>query len=203
MSREALVLLVCCCDFRDGAERLIPSKSLRNAVIRAFPGLFCVLRMCAPRRAAAVVRPRGREKSADRRRRILISRLLIIRASVPRRKSPFPAYFKGFPAVSPLIPPYPAFLKYPVSPHFPKQVSAGVGPCCRAAAIGRAMEWPVSLARESFPPPFATAYITKPSQPIGREGFVLCNQITSCTVPYTFWSDNPDSSVRRRCRRRF
>lgn len=72
--------------------------------------------MCAPRRAAAVVRPRGREKSADRRRRILISRLLIIRASVPRWKSPFPAYFKGFPAVSPLIPPYPAFLKYPVSP---------------------------------------------------------------------------------------
>ena len=118
MSREALVLLVCCCDFRDGAERLIPSKSLRNAVIRAFPGLFRILRMCAPRRAAAVVRPRGREKSADRRRRILISRLLIIRASVPRRKSPFPAYFKGFPAVSPLIPPYPAFLKYPVSPHY-------------------------------------------------------------------------------------
>ena len=118
MSREALVLLVCCCDFRDGAERLIPSKSLRNAVIRAFPGLFRILRMCAPRRAAAVVRPRGREKSADRRRRILISRLLIIRASVPRRKSPFPAYFKGFPAVSPLIPPYPAFLKYPVSPQF-------------------------------------------------------------------------------------
>lgn len=117
MSREALVLLVCCCDFRDGAERLIPSKSLRNAVIRAFPGLFRILRMCAPRRAAAVVRPRGRKKSADRRRRILISRLLIIRASVPRRKSPFPAYFKGFPAVSPLIPPYPAFLKYPVSPH--------------------------------------------------------------------------------------
>ena len=116
MSREALVLLVCCCDFRDGAERLIPSKSLRNAVIRAFPGLFRILRMCAPRRAAAVVRPCGREKSADRRRRILISRLLIIRASVPRRKSPFPAYFKGFPAVSPLIPPYPAFLKYPVSP---------------------------------------------------------------------------------------
>lgn len=116
MSREALVLLVCCCDFRDGAERLIPSKSLRNAVIWAFPGLLCILRMCAPRRAAAVVRPRGREKSADRRRRILISRLLIIRASVPRRKSPFPAYFKGFPAVSPLIPPYPAFLKYPVSP---------------------------------------------------------------------------------------
>lgn len=118
MSREALVLLVCCCDFRDGAERLIPSKSLRNAVIRAFPGLLCILRMCAPRRAAAVVRPRGREKSADRRRRILISRLLIIRASVPRWKSPFPAYFKGFPAVSPLIPPYPAFLKYPVSPQY-------------------------------------------------------------------------------------
>ena len=116
MSRKALVLLVCCCDFRDGAERLIPSKSLGNAVIRAFPGLFRILRMCAPRRAAAVVRPREREKSADRRRRILISRLLIIRASVPRRKSPFPAYFKGFPAVSPLIPPYPAFLKYPVSP---------------------------------------------------------------------------------------
>ena len=116
MSREALVLLVCCCDFRDGAERLMPSKSLRNAVIRAFPGLFRILRMCAPRHAAAVVRPRERKKSADRRRRILISRLLIIRASVPRRKSPFPAYFKGFPAVSLLIPPYPAFLKYPVSP---------------------------------------------------------------------------------------
>lgn len=94
----------------------MPSKSLGNAVIRAFPGLFRILRMCAPRRAAAVVRPRGREKSADRRRRILISRLLIIRAAVPRRKSPFPAYFKGFPAISPLIPPYPAFLKYPVSP---------------------------------------------------------------------------------------
>ena len=122
MSREALVLLVCCCDFRDRAERLIPSKSLRNAVIRAFPGLFRILRMCAPRRAAAVVRPRGREKSADRRRRILISRLLIIRASVPRRKSPFPAYFKGFPAVSPLIPPYPAFLKYPVSPQAKKSL---------------------------------------------------------------------------------
>lgn len=121
MSRDALVLLVCCCDFRDGAERLIPSKSLRNAVIRAFPGLFRILRMCAPRRAAAVVRPRGREKSADRRRRILISRLLIIRASVPRRKSPFPAYFKGFPAVSPLFPPYPAFLKYPVSPQLNKE----------------------------------------------------------------------------------
>lgn len=121
MSREALVLLVCCCDFRDRAERLIPSKSLRNAVIWAFPGLLCILRMCAPRRAAAVVRPRGREKSADRRRRILISRLLIIRASVPRRKSPFPAYFKGFPAVSPLIPPYPTFLKYPVSPQVPRQ----------------------------------------------------------------------------------
>ena len=88
--------------------------------LRAFPGLFRILRMCAPRRAAAVVRPRGREKSADRRRRILISRLLIIRASVPRRKSPFPAYFKGFPAVSPLIPPYPTFLKYPVSPQRPK-----------------------------------------------------------------------------------
>ena len=127
MSREALVLLVCCCDFRDGAERLIPSKSLRNAVIRAFPGLFRILRMCAPRRAAAVVRPRGREKSADRRRRILISRLLIIRASVPRRKSPFPAYFKGFPAVSPLIPPYPAFLKYPVSPQL-----------CRFSVFGKA-----------------------------------------------------------------
>ena len=127
MSREALVLLVCCCDFRDGAERLIPSKSLRNAVIRAFPGLFRILRMCAPRRAAAVVRPRGREKSADRRRRILISRLLIIRASVPRRKSPFPAYFKGFPAVSPLIPPYPAFLKYPVSPHWHFGYKAHIG----------------------------------------------------------------------------
>lgn len=128
MSREALVLLVCCCDFRDGAEWLIPSKSLRNAVIWAFPGLLCILRMCAPRRAAAVVRPRGREKSADRRRRILISRLLIIRASVPRWKSPFPAYFKGFPAVSPLIPPYPAFLKYPVSPHKDaKESRAGAG----------------------------------------------------------------------------
>lgn len=128
MSREALVLLVCCCDFRDGAERLIPSKSLRNAVIRAFPGLFRILRMCAPRRAAAVVRPRERKKSADRRRRILISRLLIIRASVPRRKSPFPAYFKGFPAVSPLIPPYPAFLKYPVSP---QSASAARRPAAR------------------------------------------------------------------------
>lgn len=125
MSRKALVLLVCCCDFRDGAERLMPSKSLGNAVIRAFPGLFRILRMCAPRRAAAVVRPRGREKSADRRRRILISRLLIIRASVPRRKSPFPAYFKGFPAVSLLIPPYPAFLKYPVSPHPQQQKLRG------------------------------------------------------------------------------
>lgn len=123
MSRKALVLLVCCCDFRDGAERLIPSKSLRNAVIRAFPGLFCILRMCAPRRAAAVVRPRGRKKSADRRRRILISRLLIIRASVPRWKSPFPAYFKGFPAVSLLFPPYPAFLKYPVSPQYQRYIN--------------------------------------------------------------------------------
>ena len=140
MSREALVLLVCCCDFRDGAERLISSKSLRNAVIRAFPGLFCILRMCAPRRAAAVVRPRGREKSADRRRRILISRLLIIRASVPRRKSPFPAYFKGFPAVSPLIPPYPAFLKYPVSPQYDKicimQVKAALQWRIRLRAAG-------------------------------------------------------------------
>lgn len=124
MSRKALVLLVCCCDFRDGAERLIPSKSLGNAVIRAFPGLFRILRMCAPRHAAAVVRPRERKKSADRRRRILISRLLIIRASVPRRKSPFPAYFKGFPAVSLLIPPYPAFLKYPVSPHLDSTLPA-------------------------------------------------------------------------------
>ena len=134
MSREALVLLVCCCDFRDGAERLIPSKSLRNAVIRAFPGLFRILRMCAPRRAAAVVRPRERKKSADRRRRIFISRLLIIRASVPRRKSPFPAYFKGFPAVSPLIPPYPAFLKYPVSPQ--RQLTV-IFPAAFAASGGK------------------------------------------------------------------
>ena len=146
MSREALVLLVCCCDFRDGAERLISSKSLRNAVIRAFPGLFRILRMCAPRRAAAVVRPREREKSADRRRRILISRLLIIRASVPRRKSPFPAYFKGFPAVSPLIPPYPAFLKYPVSPHILpgdscllEQRGRSAGVCCVAGRTGSSL----------------------------------------------------------------
>lgn len=144
MSRKALVLLVCCCDFRDGAERLIPSKSLGNAVIRAFPGLFRILRMCAPRHAAAVVRPRERKKSADRRRRILISRLLIIRASVPRRKSPFPAYFKGFPAVSLLIPPYPAFLKYPVSPHLPSRTGPA-GPAffraflssCMPAAVRR------------------------------------------------------------------
>ena len=146
MSREALVLLVCCCDFRDGAERLIPSKSLRNAVIRAFPGLFCILRMCAPRRAAAVVRPRGREKSADRRRRILISRLLIIRAFVPRRKSPFPAYFKGFPAVSPLIPPYPAFLKYPVSPQ------------CRCTSLGVVLLWTRALKKKfPFPKKFCRA----------------------------------------------
>lgn len=143
MSREALVLLVCCCDFRDGAERLISSKSLRNAVIRAFPGLFRILRMCAPRRAAAVVRPRGREKSADRRRRILISRLLIIRASVPRRKSPFPAYFKGFPAVSPLIPPYPAFLKYPVSPQRAARLSSAAA--VPAAAGGRPREGRVAV----------------------------------------------------------
>ena len=152
MSREALVLLVCCCDFRDGAERLIPSKSLRNAVIRAFPGLFRILRMCAPRRAAAVVRPRGREKSADRRRRILISRLLIIRASVPRRKSPFPAYFKGFPAVSPLIPPYPAFLKYPVSPqlYFLGAYLCGISPFRVTAvmeAIGRVEPYAVLFTR--------------------------------------------------------
>ena len=141
MSREALVLLVCCCDFRDGAERLIPSKSLGNAVIRAFPGLFRILRMCAPRHAAAVVRPRERKKSADRRRRILISRLLIIRASVPRWKSPFPAYFKGFPAVSPLIPPYPAFLKYPVSPQ-------------RVLKAGKWMHiWDCDI-RSAYPEPF-------------------------------------------------
>lgn len=77
--------------------------------------VFCVcVRLAAPPPLCGLV---SVKKSADRRRRILISRLLIIRASVPRRKSPFPAYFKGFPAVSPLIPPYPAFLKYPVSPH--------------------------------------------------------------------------------------
>lgn len=141
MSRKALVLLVCCCDFRDGAERLIPSKSLGNAVIRAFPGLFRILRMCAPRHAAAVVRPRERKKSADRRRRILISRLLIIRASVPRRKSPFPAYFKGFPAVSLLIPPYPAFLKYPVSPHRSKTFTSDRSPC-RSALHRDEARWP-------------------------------------------------------------
>ena len=153
MSREALVLLVCCCDFRDGAERLIPSKSLRNAVIRAFPGLFRILRMCAPRRAAAVVRPRGREKSADRRRRILISRLLIIRASVPRRKSPFPAYFKGFPAVSPLIPPYPAFLKYPVSPQGEPENAAGrgAGNPCRENGTPNInwSKWPVDVVNDT------------------------------------------------------
>lgn len=152
MSREALVLLVCCCDFRDGAERLIPSKSLRNAVIRAFPGLFRILRMCAPRRAAAVVRPRGREKSADRRRRILISRLLIIRASVPRRKSPFPAYFKGFPAVSLLIPPYPAFLKYPVSPHSKMHLLLPTFPSLEKSMvhIHSAHHWPVLWSMMMF-----------------------------------------------------
>ena len=149
MSREALVLLVCCCDFRDRAERLIPSKSLRNAVIWAFPGLLCILRMCAPRRAAAVVRPRGREKSADRRRRILISRLLIIRASVPRRKSPFPACFKGFPVVSPLIPPYPAFLKYPVSPHLYAQ-PAGTA-ACEVPGVGAGANGSLIRCRRSFP----------------------------------------------------
>ena len=168
MSREALVLLVCCCDFRDGAERLIPSKSLRNAVIRAFPGLFRILRMCAPRRAAAVVRPRGREKSADRRRRILISRLLIIRASVPRRKSPFPAYFKGFPAVSPLIPPYPAFLKYPVSPQsrptMPTPSAASPRRTARSLKIGRS--WRASRkhgTRIRYPPPRAIMTTWSPS----------------------------------------
>ena len=149
MSREALVLLVCCCDFRDGAERLISSKSLRNAVIRAFPGLFRILRMCAPRRAAAVVRPRGREKSADRRRRILISRLLIIRASVPRRKSPFPAYFKGFPAVSPLIPPYPAFLKYPVSPQNPPSEPSAKPSICPRTPFRRSISWRPGMGRTS------------------------------------------------------
>ena len=156
MSREALVLLVCCCDFRDGAEWLIPSKSLRNAVIRAFPGLFRILRMCAPRRAAAVVRPRGREKSADRRRRILISRLLIIRASVPRWKSPFPAYFKGFPAVSPLIPPYPAFLKYPVSPQ-------------SRPTVYRPSQRP-SFRLRMFPSPFARLFGIK-STPFANEQY--------------------------------
>ena len=151
MSREALVLLVCCCDFRDGAERLISSKSLRNAVIRAFPGLFHILRMCAPRRAAAVVRPRGREKSADRHRRILISRLLIIRASVPRRKSPFPAYFKGFPAVSPLIPPYPAFLKYPVSPHPVKLSKTAADLCASRPAEGAKKAAPPSVKQPLAP----------------------------------------------------
>lgn len=162
MSRKALVLLVCCCDFRDGAERLIPSKSLRNAVIRAFPGLFRILRMCAPRRAAAVVRPRGREKSADRRRRILISRLLIIRTSVPRRKSPFPAYFKGFPAVSPLIPPYPAFLKYPVSPQPP-----GPKPCGRKIGVKpRRRLWAV-CKKEDF-------CCAKSAPPVKRRDAFVC-----------------------------
>ena len=57
---------------------------------------------------------------------------------------------------------------------FPKASVRGGGTLL-PQEIGRAMEGPVSLARESFPPPFATAYITKPSQPIGREGFVLYN----------------------------
>lgn len=148
MSRKALVLLVCCCDFRDGAERLIPSKSLGNAVIRAFPGLFRILRMCAPRHAAAVVRPRERKKSADRRRRILISRLLIIRASVPRRKSPFPAYFKGFPAVSLLIPPYPAFLKYPVSPQWVSGIPYDVIHCVSNTVLVFALFPPLRRALE-------------------------------------------------------
>lgn len=169
MSRKALVLLVCCCDFRDGAERLIPSKSLGNAVIRAFPGLFRILRMCAPRHAAAVVRPRERKKSADRRRRILISRLLIIRASVPRRKSPFPAYFKGFPAVSLLIPPYPAFLKYPVSPHPPPS-----GRIRRASQQARRSTSPASSPltpppgpspRASRPRPHSPSRTSRPSSP--------------------------------------
>ena len=172
MSREALVLLVCCCDFRDGAERLMPSKSLRNAVIRAFPGLFRILRMCAPRRAAAVVRPRGREKSADRRRRILISRLLIIRASVPRRKSPFPAYFKGFPAVSLLFPPYPAFLKYPVSPH----------PCKRRSS-DKLIE--PRRARFSAPPLLRLYHAQKP-----RFNYVsqkaICTFFAFCTVKSSY-----------------
>ena len=157
MSRKALVLLVCCCDFRDGAERLIPSKSLGNAVIRAFPGLFRILRMCAPRHAAAVVRPRERKKSADRRRRILISRLLIIRASVPRRKSPFPAYFKGFPAVSLLIPPYPAFLKYPVSPHCALRRPCSFKIAATCWWLGSpALNWTVNLKESFFSPIWIT-----------------------------------------------
>ena len=162
MSREALVLLVCCCDFRDGAERLISSKSLRNAVIRAFPGLFRILRMCAPRRAAAVVRPRGREKSADRRRRILISRLLIIRASVPRRKSPFPAYFKGFPAVSPLIPPYPAFLKYPVSPQ--QDACPSLRKSCRRQVCAGGRQQMVENFHPKFSAPVAVSFLHLPRQ---------------------------------------
>ena len=144
----------------------MPSKSLRNAVIRAFPGLFRILRMCAPRRAAAVVRPRGREKSADRRRRILISRLLIIRASVPRWKSPFPAYFKGFPAVSPLIPPYPAFLKYPVSPHSPDYVNQrGIRVGCSEAELKEKYPETGDSALCYYPPEpthsdFSTFYIS-------------------------------------------
>lgn len=190
MSREALVLLVCCCDFRDGAERLISSKSLRNAVIRAFPGLFRILRMCAPRRAAAVVRPRGREKSADRRRRILISRLLIIRASVPRRKSPFPAYFKGFPAVSPLIPPYPAFLKYPVSPHItwpsPSSMPFSSGFCTFSTEFSTPLCQLLKYEKNTAPrtprpdaPFFGSDAFTERlfSQPDTRNFFVVANAI--------------------------
>ena len=37
-------------------------------------------------------------------------------------------------------------LSWPARGEFLRGPSAGVGPCCRAAAIGRAMEWPATTA---------------------------------------------------------
>ena len=51
-------------------------------------------------------------------------------------------------------------LSWPARGEFLRGPSAGVGPCCRAAAIGRAMEWPVSCPRRKLP-----AHRPKPQVP--------------------------------------
>ena len=120
--------------------------------------------------------------------------MLIIRASVPRRKSPFPAYFKGFPAVSPLIPPYPAFLKYPVSPQLGQRAADSIAKFAGSWAFifsftGVLILWMVVntvLAAKAFDP----------------YPFILLNLVLSCVAaiqaPLIMMSQNRQEEKDRR-----
>ena len=102
----------------------------RNARFRPFPGVFVIYRPCVRRCVFGLFWPlQGIRKGPCSKPMPSFSRLLIIAKPFPPEKWRFPVEIAGFLAVSHLIPPFPAFLKYVVSvqqhPSFPSAVVGG------------------------------------------------------------------------------